>query len=218
MGHDIGKPFQVHDSGSVDTCSDAAAMPLSRPPTGDGRPVRHHEPWPTDFAGPSFPSALSQRPAQILACVLEAAQLAVLCASRLERPPGWFGRLVAGGGEKKAAYECAWEVETKHPSARNKPEALQFRYDAAYIACMAHGIPYSTVDNAIRARRRRQRLCFVWFPTTRQRIKHHTKNRGAARFLAPVRSPSFSEKSTMFVPIPRALHNAASLAPGNSGR
>lgn len=215
MGHDIGKPFQVHGSGSVDTFRRSSNAAL--PPT-DGRPVRHHEPWPTDFAGPSFPSALSQRPAQILACVLEAAQLAVLCASRLERPPGWFGRLVAGGGEKKAAYECAWEVETKHPSARNKPEALQFRYDAAYNACMAHGIPYSTVDNAIRARRRRQRLCFVWFPTTRQRIKHHTKNRGAARFLAPVRSPSFSEKSTMFVPIPRALHNAASLAPGNSGR
>lgn len=28
---DNGKPFQLHDSGSVDTCSDAA-MPLSRPP------------------------------------------------------------------------------------------------------------------------------------------------------------------------------------------
>lgn len=64
-----------------------------------------------------------------------------MCASRLERPPGWFGRLVAGGSEDKAAYECAWDVETKHPSARNKPEALQFRYDAG-IYCM-HGTRYS---------------------------------------------------------------------------
>lgn len=79
-----------------------------------------------------------------LACVLDAAAQPArkaVCASRLERPPGWFGRLVAGGSEDKAAYECAWDVETKHPSARNKPEALQFRYDAG-IYCM-HGTRYS---------------------------------------------------------------------------
>lgn len=67
--------------------------------------------------------------------------------------------------------------------------------------------------------KRRQRLCFVWFPTTRQRIKHHTKpRRRPFPRRAGARSPSFSEKSTNVCALPRALHNTARLAPGNTGR
>jgi hypothetical protein len=64
-GDDNGKPFQVRDSGSVDTCS--GAKPLSRliallRTEGSIPPI---DLSPTESAGPSFPSALSQRPAQI---------------------------------------------------------------------------------------------------------------------------------------------------------
>lgn len=139
---DNGKPFQLHDSGSVDTCSDAA-MPLSRPlGTAILSATTSHR-QPTSPA-PLFLPLLRNVRAHQIRCVLDAAAQPArkaVCALRLERPPGWFGRLVAGGSEDKAAYECAWDVETKHPSARNKPEALQFRYDAG-IYCM-HGTRYS---------------------------------------------------------------------------
>lgn len=140
-GDDNVKPFQLHDSSSVDTCSDAA-VPLSRPPGTAilSATTSHHQPTsPAPLFLPLFRNVRLR-----LACVLDAAAAQparkAVCASWLERPPGWFGRLVAGGMKRKAAYECAWDVETKHPSARNKPEALQFRYDAG-IYCM-HGTRY----------------------------------------------------------------------------
>lgn len=70
------------------------------PPTGDGHPVRHHEPSPTNFAGPSFPSALSQRPAQIsvrlgrsssTTCQESSVRFVVRASARLVRPsPCWW--------------------------------------------------------------------------------------------------------------------------------